>query len=274
MREEEKFLRREMERLPRPDGAMAVRVQLQVLDPQLIVLLRRAAPEKRANASDQFRKGKRLDQVIIAAELESFHPIRHAIARSQEQNRRQHPLPAQFLDHRPAILFRQHDVEQEEIKAASERHLQAGLAVARHLDRVTFLLQPLGDKGSCLLFVFDQQDAHCGKVINGRPIAFKPARSVRFTRCIRAFRRPAAKDLRRQPGRLRVKPANVGGERWRGMVIHQSHRAAAAFPCPRSRRCSAAAARRHPCSGRGPTRRHPDNSRATLDNRATRFRRR
>ncbi len=42
-----------------------------------------------------------------------------------------------------------------------------------------------------------------------------------------AVRRPAAKELRRQRGRLRVKPANVGDERWRGMVIHQSHRAAA-----------------------------------------------
>ena len=39
MREEKKFLGREMKRLPGPDRAMAMRIQFQVFDPQLIILL-------------------------------------------------------------------------------------------------------------------------------------------------------------------------------------------------------------------------------------------
>ena len=67
---------------------------------------------------------------------------------------------AQFRDDGPAIFFRQHDVDHQEIVARSPREVRARLAVPCDLHGIAGFLQALGQKGRGLVFVFDQQNSH------------------------------------------------------------------------------------------------------------------
>jgi hypothetical protein len=69
-----------------------------------------------------------------------------------------HPFLPQLFDHRPAVLFREHDIDEQKIEARTEREVQAGLAIARGLDVVTAFLEPFDDKGGGLFLVLDEQD--------------------------------------------------------------------------------------------------------------------
>ncbi len=60
------------------------------------------ASQHRAHARKQFWKGERFYEIIVCAELESFHPIAHTIAGGKKQNRRADPIAPQFARPHPS----------------------------------------------------------------------------------------------------------------------------------------------------------------------------
>src|SRR5437588_11785388 len=102
----------------------------------------RSAPQHRPHAGEQFGKRKRLDQVIVCAQLESFHAVAHTVASGEKQNRRSNPIAPELRDHFPAVSMWKHDIDDKKIKLLSARLLQPGFAVGGDIDRETGCAEP------------------------------------------------------------------------------------------------------------------------------------
>src|SRR6185369_8604268 len=87
MCEEEKFLWREIERHARTNGLVPLQINLQIIDAQMFLVLRGSASQQRAHPGQQLRKREGLYQIIVRAQLESFHAVAHAVASGKEKNR-------------------------------------------------------------------------------------------------------------------------------------------------------------------------------------------
>jgi hypothetical protein len=119
--------------------------------------------QDRTHAREQFRKRERFDQVIVCAQLESFHTVSHTVASRKKKNRRANPIAPEFRDHFPAVLMWQHDIDDKKIKFARTRMLQADFAIERKVDCKTGFAQSLGQESRSFLFVFDNENPHCRK---------------------------------------------------------------------------------------------------------------
>ena len=63
-------------------------------------------------------------------------------------------------DHSPAVLFRQHHIDNEKIVPSGAGEFQTGFAIFCDLDGKAGFAQPLGQKGRRLFLVFDQKNSH------------------------------------------------------------------------------------------------------------------
>ena len=79
-----------------------------------LVVRQQAAAQDALHAGEQLREGERLDEVVIGAELEPLDAVVDLVARAEEKHRRL-PLPADALQHRPAVDPGQHHVEQDQV---------------------------------------------------------------------------------------------------------------------------------------------------------------
>ena len=120
----------------------------------------RGASEEGLDAGEQFRKRERLHHVIIRAELEPFYAIAHAVAGRQKNNWRLPLGRAQFFNERPAIFFRQHDINDEKVEPAGTRCCQPSLAIESKVDSETGFAEALCQKSRGLLFILDHQNSH------------------------------------------------------------------------------------------------------------------
>src|ERR1041385_3170619 len=146
----------------------------------MFCLLLRSASQYRADPGEQLRKCEGLDQIIVCAQLKSFHTIAHTVARSKKKNRRANPIAAELRDHFPAVLMRQHDIDDKKIKLGRARLLQARLAIAREIDSEAGFEEAFGQESRCFLFVFDNENSHCRKRdLFGSPISTVPAKRAR-----------------------------------------------------------------------------------------------
>src|SRR5215212_2067090 len=100
---------------------MALHVDLQVSDSQMLCLSLRGASQYRPNSREQFGECKRLNQIIVCAELESFHTVAHTVTRSQKENGCTNVTRPQLSDDLPSAFLRQHDVNDQKIKLAPAR---------------------------------------------------------------------------------------------------------------------------------------------------------
>src|SRR5215831_7919087 len=124
----------------------------------------RSAPQHRTHAGEQFGKRKRLDQVIVCAQLESFHTVAHTITSGEKENRRANPIAPEFCDHFPAVFMWKHDVDDKKIKLGRARLLQARLAIPRKIDSEPGFEESLGQESRRFLFVLDNENSHGGKL--------------------------------------------------------------------------------------------------------------
>src|SRR5439155_12159673 len=164
MSEEKKFLRRETERHAGTRCLVPPRIEFQIIDAQRFCPPLGSTPQYRAYPGEQFRKRERLYQVIVRTQLESFHPVAHAVARSKKKNGRANAVASQFRDYLPAVLVWQHDIDDEKVEPGRAGERQTGFAIPRKIDSEAGFAQTFGEKGGRFSFVLDQQNSHCLQV--------------------------------------------------------------------------------------------------------------
>ena len=123
------------------------------------------ASQHRAHAGEQFRKRERLHQIIVGAQLESFHPIANTIAGGKKENRRGDPIAPQFGNDIPAIFVRQHHVDDEKVKAGRARLLQAFFSITCHINGKSGFAQPFRQKCRGFVLIFDHQNPRAAHIL-------------------------------------------------------------------------------------------------------------
>src|SRR5947209_12723703 len=78
------FANRQIEETLTAHGPARDEIQLEIGRLETKNLRWTATPQQRTDTREQFRKGKRLDQVVIGAQIQTKHAILDAIARSEE----------------------------------------------------------------------------------------------------------------------------------------------------------------------------------------------
>ena len=119
-----------------------------------------AAPYERANAGEKFRKGERLDEVVVGAGVESDDAVLQRVTGRQHEDGRLHATFAHRQENLDTVAARQREIEQHGVEGlgrdAKER------TFPRVLDDhvVPFALEPLEQGVGDFLFVLDNQDSH------------------------------------------------------------------------------------------------------------------
>src|SRR5437899_3819711 len=160
MREQQKFLRREVERNTGACCLVPSHIDFQIVDAQTFCLSLRSTAQYRPHPGEQFRKRERFDQIIVCAQFESFHTVAHTVAGGEKENGRASPIASEVRNQFPAVLAWQHDIDDEKIKLLGARLLRAGFAIGRNLDRKTGFAQSLGQESRRFLFVLDYENPH------------------------------------------------------------------------------------------------------------------
>src|SRR5881409_3771889 len=152
--------------LPRKDGwEMVAELRRDRIRTPILFLTARDSVRDRVKglelgADDYLVKRERFDEIIICAQLESFHTVAHTVAGGQKENRRANPIAPKFCDHFPAVLTWQHDIDDQKIEFFCARLLRPGFAIGRNVDRKTGFAQSLGQESSRFLFVLDYENPH------------------------------------------------------------------------------------------------------------------
>src|SRR5437764_4270386 len=84
----------------------------------------------------------------------------HAVASFENKRRHTRSSGAKFFDYGPAVFFRQHDIDNEQIELPIARGAQPSSAIGRNIDLESGFTKSLGQKCRGLLFVFDDKDPH------------------------------------------------------------------------------------------------------------------
>jgi len=115
------------------------------------------APQKHSGARQQFHEGKRFDQIIVRALLQSFDPVIHGIARAEDQDWRDNFAVADLFKDLQAIYVRQAKIENHQIVLGGVNHLN-GIATGVHcVYGIAGTLQSARQKVGNAFFVFHYQ---------------------------------------------------------------------------------------------------------------------
>src|SRR4030095_13608308 len=144
-------------------------IEPQIADAQHRDALARPPAQQRAHPREELVEGEWLGEVVVGAEIEAGHLIGEPVARGEQQHRHLDLLLSSGLEDAQAIELGQPDVEDDEVGAGPlDQAFEGGGAVAHHLDRVAFLLEPLPDEARDLPLVLDHQDAHLTSTVPSR----------------------------------------------------------------------------------------------------------
>ncbi|MNJ36677.1 hypothetical protein D3C77_314740 [compost metagenome] len=121
-----------------------------------------AATQQAAHPCQQLGEGKRLDQVIIGAQLQAMHAVFYGIAGGEEQHRHLTASCAYGLENLPAIAAGQHHIEDQQVVVAGQGQVLAGIAVGGQLRGKACFTEALAQVLAGLGLVFDDQQFHQG----------------------------------------------------------------------------------------------------------------
>ncbi len=151
---------RQVEKAIAPDGAPRHKVQLKVGRLQTKDLGWTAPTEQGANAREQFRKRKWLDQIIVGAQIQSEHAVLHAVARGQDENWcLKMALSQRLQDLEPAAAWK-HEVQDDQIEGLRIGPEEPVIAGRRDDDLVVLRVQGRAEHLGQFSLVLDDQDTH------------------------------------------------------------------------------------------------------------------
>src|SRR5262249_55865278 len=114
--QEIEFAGRQIEYAVASCGVACHEVQLQVRSFQPKDVGRPAAAQERANTGEQRGDCKRLDQVVVRAEIQSEYAVVHSITGGQDENRRLDVSPSESLQDFEAAPPGKHQIEHDEVE--------------------------------------------------------------------------------------------------------------------------------------------------------------
>jgi hypothetical protein len=138
---------------------VGVGIQGQVGHPERRHSARRPPPQQRAHAREQLLALERLDQVVVGADVESFHARVQRVARGQHEDRRVVLVAAQLARDLDAVHPGETQVQNDQVGEEGLGVIQGLRAVVGELHVVALhaqrALEDLGD----LLIVLDDEYA-------------------------------------------------------------------------------------------------------------------
>ena len=120
----------------------------------------RCPPDERLNARQQFGKGKRLGQIIIAAGLQPLDAVVHRGAGAQDEHGHPDVAGAQLPDEAQAVEFGQHEVHDRRVIGNGLGQGKRPFAVGAVIHGKAILLQALDDKRGDFLVILYNQYSH------------------------------------------------------------------------------------------------------------------
>jgi hypothetical protein len=116
-------------------------VELEVAGFQSKDLCRATAPQQCADAGEELRQCKRLDEIIVSTQVEAEYSVLDSVSGGQDQDWRLDRAFAERLQDLEAVAAREHEVQQHQIEALGVRPKKAVLARRRQDDFVVFGFQ-------------------------------------------------------------------------------------------------------------------------------------
>src|SRR5262245_35657591 len=144
--QERKFLRRQVDPLIAPAHLAGYRVEPQICNRQDGGRSGSSAPQQSAHSRQQFLERKRLGQIIIRAEIQTRNFVSDRYPSRQQKHRDVDSPSTNFFYKTQSIKPRQHDIENDEVVAVSQKPIESGLAIVLHIHRIVSRLKPTLDK--------------------------------------------------------------------------------------------------------------------------------
>ena len=132
----------------------AQRVDLQIADVKESAGLAVRAANQRSHPRQQLIPVEGFDEVIIRAQVQSFDAILRRIARCQAEHRRTIAPLADFLQHRPAFLAGQHDVQHHAVVFIAGEQMLGLKPIEGEIDGIALFAQPVGNRARQLRMIF------------------------------------------------------------------------------------------------------------------------
>ena len=126
--------------MPRAVDLVTTFVHDEVLDLQFRAGARIPPAHHRPNPRQQLPEVKRLDQVVVRADLQPFDPVRDLVSSGQNDDARVLVAPDR-LGHRQPVELRHHHVEDHHMRLEFTDQAQGGLPVGRCLHLKSLVLQ-------------------------------------------------------------------------------------------------------------------------------------
>src|SRR5258705_3735737 len=154
------FARGERDRAAAALNCLAEGVDLKVADANNDTGLAMGTADEGADPRQQFIPVKRLDQIIIGAQIEPFDPVFGCVTSCQAQNRGPIATLPRLIEHRPSFLAGQHDVEDDAVVLIAGKQMRGLVSVESEIDRVSLFAQSRGDGARQLGMIFGNQQFH------------------------------------------------------------------------------------------------------------------
>ena len=183
---------------------VAVHVQVQVVEivDALGVVLFGGTAQHRLDAGRDLLGVKRLDDVVVGAELQAQHLV-VGLALGRQHDDGGVALGAQFAADLPPVHDRHHDVQQHQVGVQFVKRLQRGGAVVRHRDVVPLFDKVEAQQFADILIVVHDEDLFVGH------FRFPPFCGAR--RQPRAGQAGVLRAAKRAPAALGLNCASKGG---------------------------------------------------------------
>src|SRR5437870_1576145 len=177
--EDLEFPHRELKRLAGSHHLASDEIHLQIVLLQSEDLIRASTSQQSAYAREQLRKRKGLDEVVVGAAIESFHPIVDGVLRGEDQDGGVEPTLAERGQDFNTITSGQHEIENHEVEELVVHEEESFLSRGRDLNVVVLRLEPFTKGLRDLLFVLDDQDTHGTQEYSDVPYVAAPDMNVR-----------------------------------------------------------------------------------------------
>ena len=158
--EERKFLVCERHILPGNAHDVLVPADVQLADGMLARRCHPGAAQQRPHPREKLHHAEGLRYIVVRPGVQSDHAVVLGVLRREHHDRKLPPerRAAQFFQNRKAVFFRQHDIEQHELRRLAFHCRPECRGAAKPRGFVSRVLQRIGNELSDALVVFEKVD--------------------------------------------------------------------------------------------------------------------